>query len=73
MPLTLWRLPTFVILLKLHEYKKRYFFPILGKVYVQMFLDLCQIFVKILALLLFPRATLDFYRQTAFRYHPEGI
>lgn len=68
LPLTLWRMPTFLILFKTHKYNKNYFFNILFKMYKQMAKDLISIFVKIPTIILFPRASLAFFIKTTFRY-----
>ena len=73
LPLTLWRLPTFIILFKIHNYQKRFFFKILFPLYKQMGIDLLSIFVRIPTLLMFPRAYLTFCYKTCFKYTSLGI
>ena len=73
MPLTLWRMPTFLILFRSHGYKKKMFFSILFPMYKQMFKDVITIPIKIIALIIFPRASVSFYFKTAFRYTEKGI
>lgn len=68
LPLTLWRMPTFVILFRIHKYKKKMFFKILFTMYAQMLRDIFQLFIKIPTFILFPRAYLSFRSKTAFRY-----
>jgi hypothetical protein len=73
MPLTLWRMPTFLILFKTHEFKKSMFFKILFPMYKQMLLDLLFLFARLCAILIFPRAYLTFCYKTSFRYTKHGV
>jgi hypothetical protein len=67
LPLTLWRLPTFIILYKINN-KKKYFFPIIGKIYIQMILDLIGLLPNTIIFLLSPIVFIKFRVKTAFRY-----
>lgn len=73
LPLTLWRVPTFFILLKTHKFNKKFFFPILFKMYKQLFLDIWYLPLKLISIILFPRTTFQFVGQTCFRYSLEGV
>lgn len=66
-------MPTFLILFRTHQYKKSMFFKILFPMYKQMIFDITTIPVKIVTLILFPRASISFYYKTAFRYTSLGI
>jgi hypothetical protein len=72
LPLTLWRIPTFMKLFLYHKARK-YFFPILLKTYYQMVIDVITIPLKLLAFLIAPRMYLSFLLKTSFKYGPVGI
>lgn len=72
LPLTLWRIPTFVKIFSYHRSKK-YFFPILKKIYVQMFYDIITLPLKIGTFIMAPKMFIDFTFKTAFRYGPKGL
>lgn len=72
LPLTLWRLPTFIKLYAFHRSKK-FFFPILFKMYRQMVVDIMTLPVKLVSLVMAPRMFINFVRNTSFRYGPGGI
>jgi hypothetical protein len=71
-PLTLWRIPTFIKLIYYYKAKK-FFFPILFKVYKQMYKDLIFLPVKIICILLAPRAYIMYIKNTSFKYGPLGV
>lgn len=71
-PLTLWRIPTFVKLFNFHRSRK-FFFPILIRVYKQMLADIITLPLKIIALLIAPRMYLSFIFKTSFKYGPAGL
>lgn len=72
MPLTLWRIPTFIILYSHHKDRKL-FFSILGSIYEQMLKDLFFIPLKLLTLLIAPRMASVFIYKTSFKYGPLGL
>ena len=72
MPLTLWRIPTFLMLYS-HHRDRTLFFSILGKIYKQMLRDLLLVPLKIIALLIAPRMTAVFIYRSSFRYGPSGL
>lgn len=71
-PLTLWRIPTFVKLFNFHRARK-FFFPILLRVYKQMFVDVIMLPLKIVAMLIAPKMYLSFILKTSFKYGPAGL
>lgn len=71
LPLTLWRMPTFLILWKAEKWKKKQFFPLLFQIYKRMFFDLLESPVRTISFVLFPRHMVRFYRNTALRYESE--
>lgn len=73
LPLTLWRMPTFLILFRTHKYSKRYFFKILFPMYKQMGIDVLSLFIRVPVFLMFPRAYLTFHYKTSFKYTKQGI
>ncbi len=72
LPLTLWRLPTFIKLYAFHN-KKYLFFKILFSVYEQMLRDVLMVPVQVVSLLTAPKMFFYFIRNTAFQYGPDGI
>ena len=70
-PLTLWRLPTFIIVYKIHN-SKRYFFKVLFQVYKLMVYDFVFIFVHAIGFVLAPMSYLRFRKATIFRYGTIG-
>lgn len=71
-PLTLWRIPTFVKLFLYHKSRK-FFFPILSRIYVQMARDVITLPLKIICALLAPRMYLSYVFKTSFKYGPVGV
>ena len=71
-PLTLWRIPTFIKLFSYHKSRK-FFFPILKRIYIQMFHDVITLPIKIITFLLAPRAYIMFIIKTSFKYGPAGV
>lgn len=71
-PLTLWRLPTFIIVFKTHKYSKRFFFKILFQVYKLMCYDLVFLIVNVLGFVMAPVSFVKFKRVTMFRYGDVG-
>lgn len=67
-PLTLWRLPTFIILIKKHNFSKKMLFPVLFKCYKIMLLDLLRTPIKLLTFLICPRLFVSFTLKNAFKY-----
>ena len=67
-PLTLWRLPTFLILFKKHEFARKMFFSILLKIYKRMVFDIIELPVKSFSFIISPRHMLKFYKNTILRY-----
>jgi hypothetical protein len=49
-PLTLWRMPTFFVLFKIHGWKKKYFFSIIFLLYTQLLFDVIYALPRILVL-----------------------
>jgi len=72
LPLTLWRLPTFIKIYS-HHNDKNYFFTILFSMYKQMFNDLKYLPLKILSILIAPITYLKYVKLTAYKYGPMGI
>ena len=72
LPLTLWRIPTFLKIFWYHRSKK-FFFPILKKIYVQMFNDIITLPLKVISFIFAPKMFIDFVLKTSFRYGPAGI
>lgn len=70
-PLTLWRLPTFVIVFNVHR-SKRFFFKVLFEVYKVMAMDLAMLTVNVMAILVAPVSFLRFRYRTMFRYGKKG-
>jgi hypothetical protein len=70
-PLTLWRLPTFVIIYRIQN-TRRLFFTIIVKIYQIMLQDILFIFVNLIAFLLTPIGFIKFKINTAFRYDLKG-
>lgn len=70
-PLTLWRLPTFVIIYRIQN-TRRLFFTIIVKIYKIMLQDLFLIFINLFAFLLTPIGFIKFKINTAFRYDLKG-
>jgi hypothetical protein len=66
-------MPTFAILFKTHEYKRKYFFNILFKLYKQMLVDVVYLIPRIFIFILFPRACITFYSKTILKYTHEGF
>jgi hypothetical protein len=71
-PLTFWRIPTFIKLFAYHKDRK-FFFPILKKIYIQMVRDVLTLPIKIITFLLAPRAYILYIIKTAFQYGPTGV
>ncbi len=71
-PLTLWRLPTFIIVFKIHR-SKRFFFKVLFTVYKLMLYDILTFVFHIFALLVSPISYCKFRYGTAFKYGSEGV
>jgi len=72
MPLTLWRLPTFIKLLLVKKSKK-YFFPILFKVYKQILYDIMIFPLKVVGLIINPKMYYQYVKNTSFNYGPSGV
>lgn len=70
-PLTLWRLPTFIIVYRVHN-SRRYFFNVLFEVYKLMALDLVYLVFHAIGLLLAPVSYLRFRKETMFKYGNVG-
>jgi hypothetical protein len=71
-PLTLWRIPTVIKLSSYHRSRK-FFFPILKRIYVQMVRDVLTLPIKIIVFLLAPRAYIMYIINTSFEYGPAGV
>ena len=72
LPLTLWRLPTFIKIYSFHK-NKSYFFKILFSMYKQMWKDLKYLPLKMIAIIIAPLAYLKYIRATSFEYGSMGI
>jgi hypothetical protein len=72
-PLTLWRMPTFIVLLKANKWNTKYFFPILLLLYKQLLTDIKYALMRVFILCLFPKVCLSFYFKTVLRYTTDGI
>jgi len=70
-PLTLWRLPTFIIVYRIHN-SKRYFFKILLEVYKLMLYDIITSPLHIVSFILSPVGYLKFRKATIFKYGSTG-
>lgn len=71
-PLTLWRIPTFIKLFSYHQSRK-FFFPILKSIYIQMVQDVITLPIKIITCLLAPRAYIMYIAKTSFKYGSAGV
>lgn len=72
LPLTLWRLPTFLKLFLFHK-KKSLFFKILFAVYSQMARDVVMLPVHLFCLVTAPKMFVSFIKRTGYQYGPSGI
>lgn len=72
LPLTLWRMPTFIILYKFHN-SKYFFFKILFKVYKQLFFDIITLPIKLILIIIAPISYVKFIYHSSFKYGAEGI
>jgi len=68
-PLTLWRLPTFIILYRFHK-DKYMFFSILFPVYRQMLIDIFALPLKVIVLIVSPLSYIKYIYHTSFQYGP---
>ena len=71
-PLTLWRLPTFILVFNIHR-SKRFFFTVLFTVYKLMLFDLLAIWIHIFAFIVSPVTFVKFRLRTMFRYGKTGV
>jgi hypothetical protein len=66
-PLTLWRLPTFILVYRIHNSRKL-FFPILLTIYKLMAVDILVLAPNILACLWSPICYVKFRLKMSFKY-----
>lgn len=71
-PLTLWRLPTFLIVFKTHHYSKRLFFKVLFTIYKLMAFDAMVCLPYLVAFIVSPVTFVRFRYGTMFRYGEDG-
>lgn len=69
LPLTLWRMPSFVMIIKQQKYQKHAFFPILFTIYRQMGTDIYFFVIRLWAFFVCPISNLIFYKRTIFKYN----
>lgn len=70
-PLTLWRLPTFILVYRVHR-SQRLFFKIIYQVYQLMLFDIVMILPNLLGFLMSPISYVRFKLKTMFRYGDQG-
>jgi hypothetical protein len=69
LPLTLWRIPTFIKLYRYHNDKKL-FFNLLKKMYKQLFIDIILLPLKLIVIIVAPVSYYKYVKDTSFNYGP---
>jgi hypothetical protein len=67
-PVTLWRLPTFFLLFRIHNYAREHAITILLSIYCQMVIDIKWLLPRIVVFVLSPRMCFSFYSNTLLKY-----